>query len=215
MLGPAVEPGEAQPEPATEMVRESLVVMTLGASLAGCVGPVTISLPVIAPAPLPERGQRVSVMVSDERSEKLPARIGVSLANNQDFLLEGNGSLAARVEDELVSVLRTRGYRADHARDAHSPVDVSLLVRVVRFAADVPVLRKVRFEGRSVLVAQVTESDAPGSVWNAVIDTREDGARDDVTKLETGELVKRFFQKAAGDLTDRVSVRLPPSRGGS
>jgi hypothetical protein len=148
-------------------------------------------------------------MVSDERSEKLPGRIG------RDFVLEGNASLAARVEDELVSALRTCGYRADHARAAHRPFDVSLLVRVVRFAADVPVLRKVRFEGRSVLVAQVTESDDPGSVWNDVIDTREDVARGDVTTLEAGELVKRFFQKAAADLTDRVSVRLPPSRGGS
>jgi uncharacterized lipoprotein YajG len=196
------------------MVRESLLVMTLGASLAGCLGPVPISLPAIAPAPLPEQGPSVSVMVSDERSEKSPARIGVVLANNRDFVLEGNASLAASLENELVSALRTRGYRADHARDAHPSFDVSLLVRVVRFAADVPVLRKVRFEGRSVLVAHVTESDAAGSVWNDVIDTREDIARDDVTKLEAGELVKRFFQKTAADLADRVSVRLPPSRGG-
>lgn len=197
------------------MVRESLVVMILGVGLAGCLGPVPISLPAIETAPAPERGPRVSVMVSDERSEKSPARIGIVLASNRDFVLEGDASLAGRLEDELVSALRARGYRADHARDVHPPFEVSLLVRVVRFAADVPVLRKVSFQGRSVHVAQATASGAPDSVWTDVIETREDVARGDVPRLEAEKLVERFFQKAAADLADRVSVGLPPPRGGS
>ena len=201
---------------ASRAVREGLVVMALGASLAGCVGPLPISPPLTAPAPMPEQGRSVSVMVSEERSEKSPGRIGIIQANNRAFVLEGGASLAAGLEDELVAALRTRGYRADHARDAAPRSEVSVLVRVVRFTADLPPLRKLRFQGRSVLVANVTASDSPGSSWTDVIDTREDTAlstftRDDVLR----KLVEQFFQRAAADLTDRVSAGLPPPRSGS
>jgi hypothetical protein len=190
--------------------------MALGASLAGCLGPIPISLPSVATAPVPEQGRRVSVRVSDERSEKSPARIGIFQTNNSEFVLEGDVSLAAHVEDELVAALRTRGYGADHARDAPPRVEVSVLVRVVRFAADVTVLRKVRFQGRSVLAANVTVSDSPGSFWTEVIDTREDTALSDFARVDAvRKLVEQFYQRATADLTDRVSAGLPPSRSGS
>lgn len=201
---------------ASRTVREGLVVMALGAGLAGCVGPLPISPPLTAPAPMPEQGRSVSVMVSDERSEKSPGRIGIVQANNRAFVLEGGASLAARLADELVAALRTRGYRADHARDAASRSELSVLVRVVRFAADLPPLKKLRFQGRSVLVATVTASDSPGSFWTDVIDTREDTALSNFTKdAVLRKQVGQFFQKAVANLTDRVSAGLPPPRSGS
>lgn len=201
---------------AARRVRESFVLVALAASLAGCLGPIPISLPSVATAPVPEQGRRVSVRVSDERSEKSPARIGIFQTNNSEFVLEGDVSLAAHLEDELVAALRTRGYGADHARDAPPRVEVSVLVRVVRFAADVTALRKVRFQGRSVLAANVTASDSPGSFWTEVIDTREDTALTDFARTDAvRKLVEQFYQRATADLTGRVSAGLPPPRSGS
>lgn len=201
---------------AARRVRESFVLVALGASLAGCLGPIPISLPSVATSPVPEQGRRVSVRVSDERSEKSPARIGVFQTNKSEFVLEGDVSLAAHLEDELVAALRTRGYSADHARDAPPRVEVSVLVRIVRFAADVTALRKVRFQGRSVLAANVTASDGPGSFWTEVIDTREDTALSDFARVDAvRKLVEQFYQRATADLTDRVNAGLPPPRSGS
>jgi uncharacterized lipoprotein YajG len=201
----------------TRMIRDSLIVVALGASLAGCLGPVPISLPSLPATPLPEQGRSVSVTVTDERSEKSPARVGTIPAAGRDFVLEGDSSLAARLEDELVSALRTRGYRADHAGKVHLESGLSVVVRVVRFVADVQSFKKVRFQGRSVLVAHATASQTPDAVWSEVIDTREDVALGDFARLDaTRKLVEQFVQKAAAALADRVSVGLPsPSGGGS
>ena len=194
--------------------RASLVVMTLAVSFAGCLGPVPVSLPSVATAPVPDQGWRVRVLVSDERSEKSPARIGL-LAIGRDLMLESDVPLATRLEDALVTALRTRGYRADRARDAPPESEVSVVVRVVRFTADVPAQRNVRFQGRSVLVAQTTARNAAASGRAEVIDTREDSVLGDFTRADAvSKLAGRFFQKAAADLVDRVSAGLPPSSGG-
>lgn len=192
-------------------------MMALGASLTGCLGPVPIVLPAISTAAAPAQGASVGVMISDERSEKSPARIGILVANDRDFVLEGD-PLATRLEDELVAALRTRGYRAEHAREGHPPYEVSVLVRVVRFAADVPASRKVRFRGHAVLVAQATTRDAASPGWTDIIDTRDEIALGDFTRLEAmRKLVEQFVRKAVADLVDRVSAGLSPPRsaGGS
>jgi hypothetical protein len=190
-------------------------VVALGASLAGCLGPVTISLPSAVTTPLPERGRRVSVTVSDERSEKLPARIGIVLGLQRNFVLEGDTSLATRLEDELVASLRTRGYRADHGRDAPSGFEVSLVVRIVRFAGDLPASRTPRFHARSVLVAHAIAGGASGSAWTEVVDTREEVALGTFTRQEAmRKLFEGFYEKATADLAGRVTARLPlPEEG--
>ncbi|HKZ04663.1 MAG TPA: hypothetical protein VJU81_04260 [Methylomirabilota bacterium] len=153
----------------------------------------------------------MSVMVADDRSEKLPSRVGVARDYNRDVVLVGHASLAAALEDELVSALRARGYRADHLGDTPA-ADVSVLVRIVRFATDVPALGSVRFQGRSVLVAQATASQAPDSVWADIVDTRDEIVDANLAIPEAGALVERFFRKAATDLAQRVSTGLPPAR---
>ena len=156
----------------------------------------------------------MSVMVSDDRSEKLAARVGIAREYNRDLVLVRNASLASSLEDELITALRARGYRARHARDnAHS--DVSLLVRIVRFATDVPGLGPVRFLGRSVLVARATAGQAPESIWSDLIDTRDEIVDAHLAVPEADTMVERFLHKAAADLADRVSVRLPPAGRGS
>ena len=200
----------------TRMIRESLTVMMLAVTLAGCLGPIPVSLPSAAPAPVPAQGRRVSVAVSDERSEKSPARVGILLGISRDFMLVGDAPLAMRLEDELLTALRTRSYRAEHASDASAGVDVALVIRVVRFAADVRAFTTMRFQGRSVLVAHVIASDAPESRRTDVIDTREDVSLGKIEKTDSlSKLVERFFQKVLADLSGRVSAALPPPGGGA
>jgi hypothetical protein len=195
------------------MVRESFLVILVGAGLAGCLGPVPVSLSV-ASAPEPGQGLRVGVMVSDDRSEKSAERVGIAREYNRDLVLVGNASLASTLEDELITALRARGYRARHARD--NPLsDVSLLVRIVRFATDVGGLGPMRFEGRAVLVARATTGRTSDSVWTDLIDTREEIVDPHLAIPEAETLVARFFHKAAADLADRVSVELPPAGRGS
>jgi uncharacterized lipoprotein YajG len=197
------------------MIRESLAVVILGSSLAGCLGPVPITLPSAATAPSPQQGPHVSVAVSDDRSEQSVTRIGVLLGGARDFVIEGDAPLAARLEDEVVNVLRSRGYRCDHARDADH-VGVAVVVRIVRFASDVAVIKKVRFQGRSVLVTQTRVDGTSRFAPTEVIEIREERPLGGFTRTEDmRKLVAEFFHKVAVTLADSVSAKLPSPRGGS
>ena len=155
--------------------------------------------------------------VADDRSEKPPARVGIVLGEKRDLVLEADTPLDARLEDELVNRLRSRGYRAEHVRSAGPAVDVSLVVRVVRFAADIRVLNKLRFDGRAVLVARATTTRDPRRVWTDVIDTRAEADSGALAGGSDGwrKVVEEFFEKTVAELAGRVSAGLPPPEPGS
>jgi hypothetical protein len=198
------------------MSREILMLVAVGATMAGCLGPVSVSLTSARSGQLPAHGQRLSVMVADERSETSPARLGIILsAPSRNLMLDSDEALATRLERELVSTLRARGLRAEHARTAGVDSDVTLAVRIVRFAADLRALTTMRFEGHSVVVAHAVARDAAGSGWTEVVDTRERTPLGTFERLDAlRKRVDEFFQKAVADLAARVSAGLPAPGSG-
>jgi hypothetical protein len=106
-------------------MKNAMVAVTLAACLplAGCAfGTNHVALPPTATVAMPTNGGPIAVQVRDVRGELSGGQVGFKRngygAKTGGVALLGNEALADRLSRDIVSVLRSKGYRAQELRDA-------------------------------------------------------------------------------------------------
>src|SRR5262245_24464490 len=116
--------------------------VALAATFTGCAfGTNHVRLPEMPPAALPEQGTTIRVSVKDARGDLNAAQVGFKRnsygAKTGDVQLAQGEALAAKLERDLVSILRERGYRAVGSSGAGTPADLECECEILSFVVDV------------------------------------------------------------------------------
>jgi hypothetical protein len=190
------------------------LLVILFATLTGCAfGTNHVMLPPVVARAAPADGPRMQVQVRDARAEMSGATVGFKRngygAKTGDVQLANNQPLAQRLQDDVVSILRERGYRAD-VDDPSSELRCG--VEIVSFSVDV----KQGFwtgslEGIAAVRINIVEQAAGREVWSDIV--RGEDTKTGVMVVSGGdhqEVVERLYANLISNIRGAVPDRRRP-----
>jgi uncharacterized lipoprotein YajG len=181
------------------------------AALTGCAfGTNRVTLSPLAAAPAPADGPLVQVQARDARAEMSGAIVGFKRngygAKTGDVQLANNEPLAQRLQTDVVSILRERGYRAD--LDASSELRCD--VEIVSFSVDV----KQGFwtgslEGIAAVRIKIADRATGREVWSDIV--RGEDTKKGIAVVSGGDH-QQVVERLYSNLITNLRVAVPDRR---
>lgn len=203
--------GWTEEPPLEAQLANARLLVILLATLTGCAfGTNRVMLSPLAAAPAPADGPLIQVQARDARADMSGAIVGFKRngygAKTGDVQLANNEPLAQRLQTDVVSILRERGYRADIDASSELRCDVE----IVSFSVDV----KQGFwtgslEGIAAVRIKIADRATGREVWSDIV--RGEDTKKGISFVSGGdhqEVVERLYS----NLVTNLRVALPDRR---
>ena len=189
--------------------RRCCVLLAAVLAISGCAfGTNHVTVPTLPMAAMPGSGSTVAVRVTDARTELSGSQVGVKRngygAKTGSVELATGKAVAATLQEDLVSILRERGYRADV--QGASPAELSMTAEIVSFGVDTQQgFWSGSLEGNAVVRVTIVDSRTGQQVWNDVVraDSRQDSIQY-VSEADHQAVVERLYTSLLANLRGAI-----------
>ena len=186
--------------------------------VAGCAfGTNRVTVRSLPAAAMPASGSTVGVRVTDARSELSGGQVGVKRngygARTGSVELAGGSFLSSLLTNDLVSILRERGYRADGTTSG-SPADLNLTAEIVSFGVDTKMgFWSGSLEGIAVVRVTIVDGRSGQQVWSDVVraDANVDGLQY-VSETDHQQVVEKLYDALLNNLRAAIPDGRAPLR---